>query len=187
MTLSCNSQWTKKTYGPGIYINEVTVAGAEDISGQPLPFRDQPFDIGIKLTLDIGRDFQPEMIIGGNFKIENGNVLGWGGAFVVQEALSKLGYVGSLEPDNKIPAHVLPSLVGKKFLRLSYVSGLKADNKPRYSDWNILATVEEGPESLANRFRKSLSRGYLKNYRPQVLDEVTALLDAEPVVDHEAF
>ena len=93
MTLSCNNTFPKRTYGPGVYINEVTVADVQDISGTTLPFLERPVDIGIRLYLDIGREFQPELIIAGNFKRDpaTNEVIGWGGAFVVQEALSRLG------------------------------------------------------------------------------------------------
>lgn len=190
MTLSCDRTFTKRTYGPGIYINEVTVANVVDISGEILPFRDQPYDIGIKLVLDIGRDFQPEMLIAGSFKRDpvTQEVVDWGSAFVVQEAIAKLGFTGRLLEGNRIPEEVLQTLIGKKFLRLSYISGMKEGGKPRYSDWNIIGKIEEGSESLAQRFRKSLAKGYPKNYRPHLLDDVS-ILDAEPVAvkDEDAF
>ena len=63
MQLTCANPFSTRTYGPGIYINEVTILNAEDISGQQLPYMEQPVDIGIKLTLDIGKDWQPEMIL----------------------------------------------------------------------------------------------------------------------------
>ncbi len=187
MTLSCEKQWYKRTYGPGIYVNEVTIAGAEDVSGVTLPYLQRPMDIGIKLVLDIGRDFQPELVIAGNFKrdLETGEVIGWGGAFVVQEALLRLGFTGSLESGNRMPASILAGLVGKRFLRLSYVSGRKENGQLRYSDWSHIATTEEGPEDLVRRFKWSLTKGYPRNYRPEVLNETpaasgTPLASAEP-------
>jgi hypothetical protein len=191
MTLSCNKPYTKRNYGPGIYINEATIANVEDISGQPLPFTEQPFDIGIKLTLDIGKDFRPEMIIAGNFKRdpESGEIIGWGSGFVVQEALTRLGYSGVLAEGNRIPTDALVSLIGKTFLRLSYVSGTRNDGKFKYTDWNQIATVDEGADSLASRFKRSLTKGYPRNYHPDLLDmppleEVTA---TSTVSDDEPF
>ena len=58
MTLTTNNPWSSKAYGPGIFINEVTILEAEDISGTVPIFMQEPVDIGIKLTLDVGRDFQ---------------------------------------------------------------------------------------------------------------------------------
>ena len=190
MTLSCNNTFPKRTYGPGVYINEVTVADVQDISGTTLPFLERPVDIGIKLYLDIGREFQPELIIAGNFKRDpsTNEVIGWGGAFVVQEALSRLGYQGELEPNNSISDKVLLAIVGKRFLRLSYISGMREGGKPRYSDWNHIATVEEGPEDLLSRWKHSLSKGYPKKYCPDLLVQGTETpVTLQPIVHGDSF
>jgi hypothetical protein len=132
---------------------------------------ERPVDIGIKLTLDIGREFQPELTIAGNFKVTDGEVTGWGSAFAVQEAFSRLGYEGALDDGNRIPQGVLETFIGQKILRLSYVSGTKPDGRLRYSDWNLIGSVEEGAHALVKRFKKSLAKGYPKNYRPELLEE----------------
>ncbi len=176
MTLSCDNPWSNRTFGPGIFVSEATVAAIEDISGQPLPFRDQPCDIGIRLTLDIGRDFQPDLYISGDFKrADTGEITGWGGAFIVQEALSRLGYSGVLTDENRIPEGVLAGCVGRKIYRLSYVTGMKDSGKPRYNDWSQFATLEEGADELVHRFKRSLAKGYPRNYRPEVLEEQPAV------------
>lgn len=173
MTLSCSNPFSARTYGQGIYINSVTILNAQDISGQQLPYMDQPVDIGIKLTLDIGKDWNPEMVIAGSFKRdwESNEVLGWGTAWPVQEALARLGYDGSLDEGNSIPANVIEDIVGKKFLKLSYVSGIRDGGKPRYSDWHIIGTPEDGADNLAARFRRQVAKGYPKNYRPELLEQ----------------
>jgi len=129
MTLSCNNPWKRRSYGPGVYISEVSIVSAEDISGTTPPFLQEPVDIGLDLTLEVGRSFNPHLVIAGNFKRDEitGEVVGWGSAFPVQEALLRLGYTGSLAPGNTIPEGVLEALAGKSFMRLSYVSGLKDD------------------------------------------------------------
>jgi hypothetical protein len=182
MTLSCKNQWQKRTYGPGIYINEVEIVAAEDISGAVLPYLERPVDIGVKLTLDIGKEFNPELVIAGNFKRDpdTGEVVGWGSAFVVAEALSRLGHTGPLDEGNGIPPGVLESVIGKRFLRLSYVSGMKQDGRFRYSDWNQIGTLEEGPHALAARFSRSLAKGFPKNYRVEVLTSTTQETSPEP-------
>jgi len=137
-------------------------------------------DIGIVLVLDIGRDFRPELIIGGQFKRDanSGDVVGWGSAFVVQEALSRLGFTGKLDQGNKIPSTVLAGVKGKVILRLSYVSGTRDSGKLRYSDWSQIGTPEAGEGELVNRFRKSLSRGFPRNYRPELIDAGTRVESA---------
>ena len=113
--------------------------------------------------------------------------MGWGSAFPVQEALLRLGYTGSLAPGNTIPEGVLEALAGKSFMRLSYVSGLKDDGRPRYSDWNLIGTTEEGPEALSARFRRSVARGFPKNYRPEVLNRNGELEGTAAEGTQEAF
>jgi hypothetical protein len=185
MTLTCSRPFGPKTYGPGVYINRVRIINAEDVSGQELTFSDLPYDIAIKLTLDVGRGFNPSMLIGGNFTRNPGTeeVTGWGGAFVIQDALSRLGYKGDLDPENKIPLAVLEGIIGKEFLRLSYVSGERDDGKLRYSDWHQIASVEETPDSLAVRFKRSLTKGYPRNYRPVLVEPVSRQAPALTAVD----
>lgn len=175
MTLSVNKPYSKPYFGKGIFVNEATIFSIEDVSGTtPRPLTN-PVDIGVRLVLEIGKDFQPELLIAGNFKrSESGEITGWGSAFPVQELFSKLGFKGNLNSDNSLTDEALEAMLGKKFLRLSYVSGTKNNGKVHYSDWNIIATPEEGAESLAKRFQSSLSKGYPKNYRPESLD-------AEPI------
>ena len=189
MTLSCSSTWTKRTYGPGIFVNQVEIADVQDISGEQLPYMEKSVDVGIKLILEIGREFKPEQIIAGIFKRDSasGEVIGWGSGWLVRDALNRLGYSGPLNEGNTIPADALQPLVGKRFNRLSYISGQKSNGKPRYSDWNQIATIEEGAESLVSRFKRSLAKGYPKNYRPQILDATTTILDTVPVSDDQAF
>lgn len=189
MNLTCDNTWTKRTYGPGIYVNEVEIADVQDISGEQLPFMEKPVDIGIKLTLEIGRGFRPEMQIFGQFKRDpaTGEIIGWGSAWLVQDALNRLGYSGSLDDGNKIPADALQHLVGVHFLRLAYVVGQKSDGRLKYADFNQLATVLEGADSLVSRFKRSLAKGFNKRYSPQVVDADTAILDTVPASDEEAF
>jgi hypothetical protein len=189
MTLSTDKPFNSHTYGPGIYINEVTIANVEDMSGQMTPFMDRPYDIGFKLILDIGRDFQPELVIAGNFKRDQitDEVIGWGSAYVVQEALTRLGYKGSLDNGNSLPVNVLETFIGQKILRLAYISGTKDNGKFRYSDWNNIATLDEGGDNLFARFKKSLAKGYPKNYRPALLDAPIPNIEVTELVEEEVF
>lgn len=172
MTLSCDKPFSTNKYGPGIFVNKATIVDAVDISGQAYGYMQNPCDIGIVLVLDIGRDFQPELIIGGLFKrdVNTGEVVAWGSAFIVQEALSRLGFTGRLDPGNKIPKAALSALKGRPILRLSYVSGTRENGKLKYSDWSQIGVPESGESELVGRFRKSLSRGFPKNYRPELVD-----------------
>ena len=171
MTLSCDKPSQIPDLPLGVYVNEATIVSVEDVSGTTPAFMSRPLDIGMKLTLEVGRDFQPQMLIAGNFRrdIKSGDVVAWGSACVVQDALLRLGYTGPLDPGNKIPTKALQDLVGATFLRLSYVSGTKNTGKPRYSDWTTIGSIADGPGDLLARWKHSRSRGYPRNYRPDVL------------------
>lgn len=183
MTLTTENRFKQNLYGEGVYINLVTIADAEDISNtQPL-FLDRPIEIGIKLKLEIGREFQPEMSIFGEFEWDQdtNEIIGWGSAFVLQELLYKLGYKGPLNSNNTIPQEALKNLIGKQFFKLSYVSGIKDNGDLKYSNWNIIAATDETPESLANRFHKSVVNGYPRNYRPELVEiEKEANIESVP-------
>ncbi len=188
MTLSIDQPYNRHTHAPGVFISQVSVVNVENISGQQPPYMERPIDLGLKLTLNIGRDFQPDLIIAGNFKrdAQSNDVIGWGSAFVVQDILSRLGYSGILQEGNVLPQEALDFLLHKSFYRLSYVSGVKDNGRLRYTDWNQVATLDEGAESLVNRFKKSLCKGYPKNYHPEFMDEPapatapTAAADVDP-------
>lgn len=172
MVLTTENRFKPNLYGKGIYVNLVTITGVEDISGTTPVFLDRPIEIGVKLKLDIGRDFEPELSIFGEFERDANTreVKGWGSAFCIQELLFKLSYKGHLGSNNSIPAEALQSLIGKQFYKLTYVSGIKDNGNLKYSNWYIIASSDEDPESLAKRFHKSVNSGYPRNYRPELVD-----------------
>lgn len=179
MTLTMEHPYPKTSYGKGIFISLVTIADVEDISGDNLYYADSPIDIGLKLYLDIKKEFMPELNIGGYFNRDaQNNVVGWGSAFPLQNFLQKLGYKGKLTADNKIPQEIIQSLPGKQFYRLSYVYDFR-DGKLKYCDWNIIGSAEEEPEELLKRFQKSFLKGYPKNYRPDLIDKLEEKLEPE--------
>lgn len=183
MTLTTENRFKPNLYGKGVYINLVTITDVEDVSNTILPFINNTVDIGVKLTLDIGREFQPELTIFGNFErdTETNKVIGWGSAFCVQELLFKLCYKGQLNPDNSIPKEALQSLIGKQFFKLAYVSGIKESGQLKYTNWNLIAADDEYPEYLAKRFQKSILSGYPKNYKPELID-----IELENFIEEEA-
>lgn len=158
-----------------IIIMKVKVIGAENVSGVEIPYLKKSYDIGVKLMLDIGREFKPTLVIAGNFKKDESkkNVTGWGSAFVVRDLFGKIGYEGTLGDDNKLPQEALDFLIDKEFLRLSYVSGTKENGKFRYSDWSQVAAVDEGEDVLYKRFIASHAKGYPSNYHPELLEADT--------------
>lgn len=171
MPLSMHKGSGSQSSVKGAFVGEVSIISAEDISHQKLPYMDRECEIGIRLKLDIGREFTPEMNITGEFKKDAaGRVEGWGSAFRIRDFLLRMGYEGQLNTDNSIPKEVFDILPGKKFLRLSYVSGTKKNGKKRYSDWAEIATLEEGASSLEKRFAESVAKGFPRNYRPELAE-----------------
>jgi hypothetical protein len=189
MTLSCERPTGIPDLPLGVYVNEATIVSVEDVSGTTPSFMSRPVDIGLKLTVEIGRGFQPQMLIAGNFRrdIKTGEVVAWGSAIVVQDALCRLGFTGALDPGNKVPAKALQGLVGVTFLRLSYVSGTKNTGKPRYSDWTTIGSLSDGSEDLIARWTHSRSRGYPRNYRPDVLGATTVNVIIPNKVEEDPF
>jgi len=191
MTLSCDKPSQLPEMPLGVYVNEATIVKVEDISGTTPVFMSRAVDIGLKLTLEVGREFQPVMLIAGNFRVDikTGEVIGWGSACVVQDALYRLGYTGPLDPSNRIPPKVLQDLVGRQFWRLSYVSGVKQNGKPRYSDWTTIGAIEDGHDDLIARWKHSRSRGYPRNYRPDVLGApvVGVVVPSKATADEDPF
>ena len=189
MNLSCDKPSQIPDLPLGVYINEATIVSVTDVSGTTPTFMQRPIDIGMKLTLEVGRDFKPEFLIAGNFRVDikTGEVTGWGSACVVQDALLRLGYAGPLDADNKIPAKALQDLVGVTFLRLSYISGTKQSGKARYSDWTTIGSLTDGPEDLLARWKYSRSRGYPRNYRPDILGAPVVNVIAPSRADEDPF
>jgi len=149
----------------GIFVGKATILAVEDISGEKVAYMQEACDIGLRLTLDIGRDFNPTMIFAGNFK-QIGDKTDWGYAWKVKAFLKNIeAGLTNLTEDNRFPEGLLQDLVGKQFLRLTYTSGVNEEKgKVKYSDWGEIGSITEGEEVLHARFLKSLAKGHPKNY-----------------------
>ena len=159
-------------YGTGVFVNKVAIAEVHDMSGKKPDFLENTPDLWVQLKLDVGQDFQPEFNVFGDFKRDDQTrqIADWGSAFKIKNLFTNLGITGELNDDGSIPEEMLKQLPGKEFFRLQYVSRIKDDGKPGYSDWTDQIEATD-PKRLANAFFKSVDRGYPKNYRPDLLDE----------------
>lgn len=164
----------------GIFIDEATITKAESVSNQDVYKKGEPVDVGVKLTLDIGKSFFPEVIIAGNTKIADGNV-SWGAAMKVKIFLNDMRVQPSdwkLDPDNSIPQALLDQLVGKRVMRLQYPSGINpATGKTSFRTYNriVLADMRtrEGQDAktfLKAKYDADVVAGYVK---PHVKDDAT--------------
>lgn len=176
MSLNFGEQETSSlSFLDGTFINVVKIVSAQDVSKQDIFKNGNPVDCGIKLKVDIGRDFQPEMTIFGNFKTD-GSSLGWGSAFVVKDLLTQLGIKGSLNADGSVPQEILEQMVGRQIIRLSYLRDYDSvADKKRYSDYKHIAIVKDfdnadqvkiAGQKLTNKFVKDVTAGWVKNFKP---------------------
>jgi hypothetical protein len=202
MSLTAGVPRTSQQAAKGIFISEATIKAVRDVSGKEpykfefytkglsaeaiakLPERIKtPCDCGIQMKLDIGKSFEPEMLVYGNFKW-NGNVVAdWGGAFKVRTVFDVTHVPMTMNGTNKLPETAIKQLVGKKVLRLSYIRGVKqteTGKKMSTLTWDIVgdATDPKGKEKLLATFqayvKKQAAAGYPLKFNPDAMDELNS-------------
>ena len=148
-----------------IGIDNARIVTANVVYNKAQKWQKKPDDIGIEMTLDIGKDFQPEYYIGGWFKADpvSGNAAGWGSAYKVKILLEAIGLRGArLDYDKstelqRFPEDLATHLVGKTFTRLSYKTTKEKDSGGHFwRDWQQVAP-ENNFEELRNAFMEALS------------------------------
>ena len=155
----------------GIFVSEATIKNVVVKYDVQEKWQKRPDDIALFLTLDVGQNFDYDMRIGGFFnRNEDGSVKNWGAALKVKILLDALNIKGSLTEDWQLSDEVLEEMMGKKFLRLSYVSGTKDNGKPRWFDWNEVGRLGQ-EDRLKERFMKAVNDGWVKNFRPDTGDD----------------
>lgn len=128
-------------------------------------------DIGLDVTLDIGKDFKPVMYIGGSFKLDeiNNTIIGWGRAYKVKMFFDAIGLPirlakGTSVVENRLPEGFENQIIGKDFERLSYLSTkTKPDGSNRWRDWQDVIRTGEG-KKLKEQFTEAVSNGYVKDF-----------------------
>lgn len=166
----------------GIFVEQVTITGVDDLSGETLNWGETSFsnDLRVEFTIEGERDrpFDWTYSIGGDFNRPAGGGIEWGGAFVVARAIKTiLGEDFSLTDENRVPSDVLRALVGETFLLVEYVTGEENENGFAVTrNWNQV--VSQGPDedlSIAKE-RAALifeqeyqSSGYPRNYDPNAM------------------
>ena len=173
--LSFGSDGVDNQVRPGVYVGEATIVKATDISGKIVgDWMQRPYDCGVQLKLEIGKDFQPDLTIGGNFaRAEDGSIVKWGGAFTVKQLFDNLQIKLGKIVAGKLPKDGVPQLTGKKILKLSYVTGKnkKDDTKLSYGTWNTVMLAGNGAEpALLAQWDRSVKKGYPKNYHPEIMN-----------------
>ena len=158
----------KKSGGKGVITKKVRCVRVVDISGEQLPYMTRPCELGIAVTMEIGKTFQPVLNITGEFKRDpqSQEITGWGSAFKIRDFFEKFGLKGALTPDNRILPETLEQVVGLEFLLLSYVTGKKNDGQTKWGDWSEIAPADSDPALLIAHFMRQVAKGYPSNFRP---------------------
>ena len=172
------------SFMPGVFINEATVIGVDDLSGKPT-YQDLPEsirDLAIEVEFDIGKEWTKKVIFKGNLKYNSKSpkvIDDWGSAFVIRDFFQKTGCFYKLDKseinekmqtfsEKEIPLDFLSKVKGRQIYLVDYVKGMTEDGKLRYGTWNIVDTDEE---KLKIAFKSSLARGYPNNYKPELLKQ----------------
>ena len=166
-----NRQSNTSNKRTGVFVSEATIKNIVVKYDVQEKWQKRPDDIAVFLTLDVGQNFDYEMRIGGFFnRNEDGSVKNWGAELKVKILLDALNIKGSLTKDWQLPDEIVEEMIGKKFLRLSYVSGTKDNGKARWFDWNEVGRLGQ-EDRLKERFMKAVNDGWVKNFRPDTGDD----------------
>ena len=136
-------------------LDNATIVTADIVYNEKQKWQKTPDDVGVVLTLDIGKSFQPSFYVGGWFKkdIVSNNVVGWGSAYKVKILLDAVGMTGARIDTTKtvehqrFPQETAEQLLGKTFTRLSYKSTReKPDGGNYWTDWQQVAQINHFEE-----------------------------------------
>jgi hypothetical protein len=175
LSLTSNSQKPQSkvrgTYVDIVQIASISVVYSEIPTARQRFTEAQPSDIVLKMELEIGRDFKPGFEIFGNFKrnTERG-IVDWGGAFPIRDFLNAAGFDGTVDDNGQLDNEKLQTLVGKSFKRLTYVSHTKKNGKVGYTSWNLTTSPTEADDVLFDKFLASLTKGFPRNFHPELLE-----------------
>ena len=174
-----------------IRIDNVTITNADVVYNKQQKWQQKPDDVGIEMTLDIGKDWFPTFYLGGIFKAEDGVVTGWSSAYKIKILLEAVVLTGArLDKDagpeaQRFPSDLADQLKGRKFARLSYKSiKAKPDGNGHYwSDWQTVAP-ENHFEELRTSFKEAIEHRdpqsnepapYVKNFLSPEMEGDTEL------------
>lgn len=184
MALSCKNTGNGggTQIAPGVYVDAGKIADVGVLTGeQPNGFK-RTIEIGVKLYLDKGLDFQPEINVFGDFKRNSaGQVIGWGGAFPVRDLLSRVaGFNGDIdEQTKKIPDAVLRELLGKDIQTIRYVYDLK-EGKLKYTTMMAVFPASTSVEEITKYWNDQRKKGYPKDYNPALVENGAGAGNAAP-------
>ena len=155
-----------------IFVDKAKIASIQIKYGVKEDWQTYSDDISIHLTLDIGKDFQPNMYIGGNYKKDemSGEIVGWSTAFKGKLFFDAIGMPIKLDKgmqpqSSRLPADAEQVITGKEFLRLTYVSTkTKKDGSPLWKDWQETRNVSYDHNKFKAEFKEAVGNNYVKDF-----------------------
>ena len=155
-----------------IFVDKAKIASIQIKYGVQEDWQTYSDDISIHLTLDIGKDFQPNMYIGGNYKKDemSGEIVGWSTAFKVKLFFDAIGMPIKLDKgmqpqSSRLPADAEQVITGKEFLRLTYVSTkTKKDGSPLWKDWQETRNASYDHNKFKAEFKEAVVNNYGKDF-----------------------
>ena len=163
---------TTSTNSENIFVDNVKVV-TDDINYETKQdWQTYSDDMSINMTLDIGRDFQPNFYIGGNFKKDetSGQVIGWGTAFKIKLFFDAIGMPirlskGKLLQDQRLPDDAASQLIGKEFARLTYKSTkLKKTGDNMWKEWQETRPTNVDHAEFKDIFRNAVTNNWIKDF-----------------------
>ena len=156
-----------------IFVDKVKIAKAEIKYSVKEDWQTYSDDISVHLTLDIGKDFQPNMYIGGNYKKDDvsGEIVGWSTAFKVKMFFDSIGLPimldkGKNPQSSRLPADAEQRLIGKEFLRLTYISTkTKRDGGQLWKDWQETRMPSYEVSKFKTEFKDAVGKNYVKDFQ----------------------
>lgn len=176
----------------GVYASLVTISKIEDLSNYPgrqgeLNKRNdgEPYELCIKVYYEREDGEDWSTMFWGNFKKDKvtGKIQGWkafgnGVQDFFETMYGNLEEVGNrLNDDWSISATLTEPLIGRKFYRISYISGIKDDNKGRYKDFYKIFTDDTTIETMQNVWAQASVK--MKSYAPDAADELERMKEEE--------
>ena len=145
-------------------------------------------DIILTLTLDVGADFQQELILRGFFnKNEDGSWKNNGTATKIKILFDSVGvnWDNSFVKESfELTDSSLEELAGKEFCKLSYVWGVKDDGKSRWNDWTEVAKVGDD-QKLKDKFQDAVKNKWVRDYRPNASSQKESSEESKAGSDYQ--
>lgn len=154
----------------GVYANLKTITKVRDISGKKLEFTDKIFDIVLEIEFE--GDRFPQTFLGNLKRDASGQVVDWGGAFVVAMLFTNVGMEAELNDEDRFSTKDLKALVGEQLYVVSYTAGTYKNKSGgvsnNYNNWNqTFPPIEEEEtvqQMVLEAWQKSRDKGYPKDY-----------------------